>query len=165
MYHFISGYTAKVAGTERGITEPQATFSACFGAPFMARHPSVYAELLGKKIAEHNVNCWLVNTGWTAGPYGEGHRMKLAHTRAMVNAALNGDLDNVPTVPDPIFGVQVPTECPDVPSEVLIPSNTWSDGAAYDAQAKELASMFVENFKEFEDQVSQDILDAGPKIS
>jgi phosphoenolpyruvate carboxykinase (ATP) len=164
MYHFISGYTAKVAGTERGITEPQATFSACFGAPFMARQPNVYAELLGKKIAEHKVNCWLVNTGWTAGPYGEGHRMKLAYTRAMVNAALSGALDTVPTVADPIFGVQVPTVCPDVPSEVLIPRNTWSDGAAYDTQAKKLAGMFIENFKEFEDQVSQDIRAAGPQI-
>jgi phosphoenolpyruvate carboxykinase (ATP) len=165
MYHFISGYTAKVAGTERGVTEPEATFSACFGAPFMARHPSVYADLLGRKIAEHNVNCWLVNTGWTAGPYGTGHRMEIAHTRAMVNAALNGELNDVPTVQDPVFGVTVPTQCPGVPGEVLIPRNTWADGAAYDAQAQKLATMFIENFREFEGQVSQEIRSAGPRIS
>jgi phosphoenolpyruvate carboxykinase (ATP) len=164
MYHFISGYTAKVAGTEKGVTEPQATFSACFGAPFMAHHPGVYAKLLGKKIAEHNATCWLINTGWSGGPYGVGSRMKIAYTRAMVNAALNGALDNVEYVTDPVFGVQVPTACPNVPSEVLIPRNTWSDGEAYDAQAKKLAGMFVENFKDFEDQVTDQIKAAGPKV-
>ncbi len=164
MYHFISGYTAKVAGTERGVTEPQATFSACFGAPFMAQHPSVYAELLGKKIAEHKVTCWLVNTGWTAGPYGVGHRMKIAHTRAMVNAALNNELDNVAYVTDPVFGVQVPSSCPGVPGEVLIPRNTWTDQAAYDTQARKLAQMFVNNFKGFEDQVAADIKAAAPQV-
>jgi phosphoenolpyruvate carboxykinase (ATP) len=163
MYHFISGYTAKVAGTERGITEPQATFSACFGAPFMAQHPNVYANLLGRKIAQHQVQCWLINTGWTGGPYGVGHRMKIAHTRAMVNAALDGQLDDANFVEDPIFGIQVPTSCPNVPAEVLIPRNTWQDGAAYDAQADKLAKMFADNFRQFEDQVSPAVLDAGPR--
>lgn len=164
MYHFISGYTAKVAGTERGVTEPQATFSACFGAPFMAQHPSVYAELLGRKIAEHNVQCWLVNTGWTGGAYGEGHRMKLAHTRATVNAALDGRLTNVPYVTDPIFGLQIPTTCPGVPAEVLQPRQTWADPDAYDAQAHKLAAMFVENFQQFADQSSAAVSAAGPQI-
>jgi phosphoenolpyruvate carboxykinase (ATP) len=164
MYHFISGYTAKVAGTERGVTEPQATFSACFGAPFMAQHPSVYAELLGKKIAEHNSSVWLVNTGWTGGPYGVGSRMKIAYTRAMINAALNGDLNDAEYKVDPIFGVAVPTSCPNVPSEVLTPRKTWSDGDAYDAQARKLAGMFVENFKQFEAEVSEEIKAAGPLV-
>lgn len=163
MYHFISGYTAKVAGTERGITEPQATFSACFGAPFMAHHPSVYAELLGKKIAEHNAICWLVNTGWTGGPYGVGSRVKIAYTRAMINAALNGELAKTDFVDDPVFGLQVPTQCAKVPSELLIPRGTWSDSNAYDAQAKKLAGMFIENFKQFEDQVSDEISKAAPR--
>ncbi len=163
MYHFLSGYTAKVAGTEKGVTEPQATFSTCFGAAFMTLHPSVYADLLGKKIAEHNVTCWLVNTGWTGGPYGVGQRMKIAYTRAMVNAALNGHLDGVEVVADPIFGVQIPTRCPGVPQEVLFPKNTWSDPAAYDAQAAKLAGMFVANFKQFEDRVSDGVKAAGPR--
>ncbi len=163
MYHFISGYTAKVAGTERGITEPQATFSACFGAPFMAHHPSVYAELLGEKIAEHNATCWLVNTGWTGGPYGVGSRMKIAYTRAMINAALDGKLADTAFVEDPVFGLHVPTQCPAVPGELLIQRNTWSDRKAYDAQAKKLAAMFIENFKQFQDQVSEDIGAAAPK--
>ena len=162
MYHFISGYTAKVAGTERGVTEPQATFSACFGAPFMAQHPSVYARLLGRKIQQHQVACWLVNTGWTGGPHGVGHRMSIAHTRAMINAALNGELDGVPTVPDPIFGVAVPTACPNVPAEVLIPRNTWADGAAYDEQAHKLAQMFTHNFRQFSENVSAEVCAAGP---
>lgn len=164
MYHFISGYTAKVAGTERGVTEPQATFSACFGAPFMAQHPSVYAELLGKKIAEHQVQCWLVNTGWTGGPYGEGHRMKLGHTRAMVNAALDGRLAHVPYTTDPIFGLQIPTTCPGVPTEVLQPRQTWGDPDAYDTQAHKLAAMFIENFKQFANQSSTAVAAAGPQI-
>jgi phosphoenolpyruvate carboxykinase (ATP) len=162
MYHFISGYTAKVAGTERGVTEPEATFSACFGAPFMARHPGVYADLLGRKIAEHKVNCWLVNTGWSGGPYGVGQRMKIAYTRAMVNAALNGQLSEVRYVKDPVFGVQIPTTCPDVSTEVLIPRHTWAEGEAYDRQAKKLAAMFVHNFKEFEDGVAETIKAAAP---
>jgi phosphoenolpyruvate carboxykinase (ATP) len=164
MYHFLSGYTAKVAGTERGVTEPQATFSACFGAPFMAQHPNVYAELLGKKIEKHNVNCWLVNTGWTGGPYGEGSRMKIKYTRAMVNAALNGELDDVKYQEDQIFGMQIPLSCPDVPEEVLIPRNTWNDKAAYDKQAKKLAEMFVNNFKQFEEKVLDKVKNSAPRI-
>jgi phosphoenolpyruvate carboxykinase (ATP) len=165
MYHFISGYTAKVAGTERGITEPQATFSACFGAPFMAQHPSVYAELLGKKIADHEVDCWLVNTGWTGGPYGTGERMKIAYTRAMVHAALDGSLSGAEFIEDPIFGVRVPTTCPNVPDDVLVPKNTWDDAAAYDEQAQQLARMFAENFEQFTDVASDEIKAAGPKAS
>ncbi len=164
MYHFLSGYTAKVAGTEKGVTEPSATFSTCFGAPFMALSPTVYANLLGKKIAEHKVNVWLVNTGWSGGPYGVGQRMKIAYTRAMVHAALNGALDNVPTTPDPIFGIAVPTSCPEVPSEVLNPRNTWADKAAYDAQARKLAGMFADNFKLFEKDVTQEVREAGPRL-
>jgi len=148
MYHFICGYTAKVAGTERGITEPQATFSPCFGAPFMALHPSVYAKLLGEKIKKHNVNVWLLNTGWSGGPYGIGSRMKLALTRAMVKAVLNGTLKNCQTKRDPIFGLDIPTNCPQVPQEILEPRNTWKDKDAYDKQAKELLNMFEKNFKE-----------------
>jgi len=163
MYHFLSGYTAKVAGTERGVTEPQATFSACFGAPFMVRPPSVYAEMLGEKIEKHGSRVWLVNTGWTGGAYGEGHRMKLSHTRAMVRAALAGDLDDVETTPDPIFGVHVPNNVPGVPDEVLQPRGTWKDVAAYDAQARKLAGMFRENFEKFADNVSQQVRDAGPR--
>ena len=163
MYHFLSGYTAKVAGTERGVTEPQATFSTCFGAPFMVHHPSVYGELLRKKIAEHKVDCWLVNTGWSGGPYGVGSRMKIAHTRAMIRAILNGKLAAIPTEPDPIFRVLVPTACPDVPTEVLKPRNTWKDGAAYDAKARELASRFEKNFEEFAGQVSREVREAGPR--
>jgi phosphoenolpyruvate carboxykinase (ATP) len=164
MYHFISGYTAKVAGTERGVTEPQATFSACFGAPFMTQHPSVYAELLGQKIATHRATCWLINTGWSGGAYGVGSRIKIAYTRAMVNAALGGQFAGVAFGTDPIFGLSVPTSCPDVPAEVLSPRNTWADGAAYDEQAQKLAQMFVENFKKFEAQVSPEILAAGPQL-
>jgi phosphoenolpyruvate carboxykinase (ATP) len=163
MYHFLSGYTAKVAGTERGITEPQATFSTCFGAPFMTQHPNVYAELLGEKIANHEVKCWLVNTGWTGGPYSIGHRMKIAYTRAMVNAALDGDLDDVKYETDPIFGLEIPQSCPNVPVEILNPKNTWKDKAAYDVQAKKLAGMFVDNFKQFEDQVTDAVKSTAPK--
>ena len=149
MYHFISGYTAKVAGTERGITEPQATFSPCFGAPFMALPPSVYAKLLGEKIKTHNVDVWLINTGWSGGPYGVGSRMKLPLTRAMVKAALNGSLKKVETKKDPIFGVHIPVSCPGVPAEILQPKNTWKDPVAYDKKAKELQEMFEKNFKEY----------------
>jgi phosphoenolpyruvate carboxykinase (ATP) len=162
MYHFLSGYTAKVAGTERGIKEPQATFSACFGAPFMALNPVVYADLLGEKIAKHNASVWLINTGWSGGPYGTGKRIKLAYTRAMVSAVLNGTLEEIPRTKDPFFGVEVPETCPDVPSEVLQSKNTWKDQAAYDEQAKKLASMFAENFKQFADDVSGEISGAGP---
>lgn len=166
MYHFLSGYTAKVAGTEKGVTEPQATFSACFGAPFMALSPSVYAELLGQKVERHHVNVWLVNTGWTGGPYGTGQRMKIGHTRAMVHAALDGSLVKVPSTPDPVFGVMVPKSCSDVPSEVLDPRSTWNDKTAYDRQAHMLAAMFRENFKQFEADVkAKDIREAEPRTS
>ena len=162
MYHFISGYTAKVAGTEKGVTEPKATFSTCFGAPFMALHPSVYAKLLGEKIAKHKVNCWLVNTGWTGGPYGVGNRMKIKYTRAMLTAALEGKLDNVEFIKDPFFNLMVPQTCPEVPVDVLNPKNTWTDKNAYDEQAKKLANMFVENFKEYSEGTSDAIKKAGP---
>jgi phosphoenolpyruvate carboxykinase (ATP) len=162
MYHFLSGYTAKVAGTERGVTEPTATFSSCFGAPFLPRHPGVYAEMLGKKIQRHRARVWLVNTGWTGGPYGVGSRMKLSYTRAMVRAALAGQLTDVEYLTDPNFGFDVPTSVPDVPSDVLQPRETWSDPAAYDTQAGKLAGMFRENFAAFADQVSDEIRNAGP---
>jgi phosphoenolpyruvate carboxykinase (ATP) len=158
MYHFLSGYTARVAGTERGVTEPQATFSTCFGAPFMVHHPTVYAKLLGDRIAQHEVTCWLVNTGWTGGPYGVGHRMKIAYTRAMVNAAIEGRLNDVAYAKEPFFGLEIPQIVPDVPSEVLDPRLAWSDKAAYDVQAKKLAQLFQENFVRFESHATPDIL-------
>ncbi len=164
MYYFLSGYTAKVAGTETGITEPQATFSACFGAPFMARHPNVYAEMLGEKVRRHHTAVWLVNTGWSGGPYGVGKRMKLAYTRAMVKAALSGHLNKVPTVNDRIFGFQVPTFCPNVPAQVLSPRNTWQDKDAYDKMAKHLAQLFHENFQQFAGEASAAVRNAGPKV-
>jgi phosphoenolpyruvate carboxykinase (ATP) len=163
MYHFLSGYTAKVAGTERGVTEPKATFSTCFGAPFMVWDPNVYAKLLGERIARHHARVWLVNTGWTGGAYGVGSRMKIGHTRAMINAALTGALDNVATATDPIFNLSVPASCPDVPAEVLNPRNTWTDKSAYDAQARKLAAMFAENFKTFAGTASAEVKDAGPR--
>ncbi len=147
MYHFLNGYTAKVAGTEAGITEPTTTFSTCFGAPFLPLHPSEYAKLLGEKIDEHGSQVWLINTGWTGGAYGTGSRMKLRYTRAMIEAAFNGQLKNFEV--DPIFGLEVPTACPDVPSEILNPRETWKDKIAYDAQATKLKTMFDENFKKF----------------
>ncbi|MDX1484607.1 MAG: phosphoenolpyruvate carboxykinase [Alphaproteobacteria bacterium] len=161
MYHFLSGYTARVAGTERGVTEPEATFSTCFGAPFMPRHPTVYAKLLGERIARHETNCWLVNTGWTGGAYGVGSRMKIAHTRAMLRAALAGKLNDVPMTPDPNFGVLVPADCPDVPKEVLNPKSTWSDKSAYDKTAHDVARMFEENFKAYEPEVSDSVKEAA----
>ena len=164
MYHFISGYTAKVAGTERGVTEPQATFSACFGAPFMPLHPTVYAELLAEKIRKHDAKVWLVNTGWTGGVYGVGSRMKLSHTRRMLSEAIAGNLADVEYVTDPVFGLEIPTSIDGVPDEVLIPRNTWSDAAAYDVKAKELAQMFIDNFVQFENQASEAILNAAPKV-
>ncbi len=163
MYHFLSGYTAKVAGTERGITEPQPNFSTCFGAPFMPLNPRVYAELLGEKLQRHDSQVWLVNTGWTGGPYGEGSRMKLAYTRAMIRAALTGELDDVATVEEPFFGLFVPEHVVDVPDEVLMPRNTWADKDAYDAQATKLVSMFKKNFEQFASDVSPEIAAAGPK--
>lgn len=164
MYHFLSGYTAKVAGTERGIKEPQATFSTCFGAPFMALHPTVYSKLLGEKIAKHQSACWLVNTGWSGGPYGVGKRMDIAHTRALLNAALMGVLDNVLTKVDDIFGLRIPTSCPGVPDEVLDPINTWSNKEDFKAKAMDLAKRFEENFKEYADLVGPEVKAAGPKV-
>jgi phosphoenolpyruvate carboxykinase (ATP) len=161
-YHFLSGYTARVAGTEKGVTEPKATFSTCFGAPFLPLNPNVYARMLSEKIARHRARVWLVNTGWTGGPYGVGSRMKIAHTRAMINAALSGQLDNVAYTRHPIFNVEVPTSCPDVPAGVLDPRSTWKDPAAYDDQARKLANMFAENFKTFEADVAVSVKDAGP---
>jgi len=158
MYHFLSGYTAKVAGTERGVTEPTATFSTCFGAPFMVHHPTVYAKLLGDRIDTHDVTCWLVNTGWTGGPYGVGSRMKIDFTRAMVNAAIEGQLADVAFTGEPFFGLEIPTSVPGVPTEVLDPRAAWSDTAAYDAQAKKLAQLFSENFERFAAQASPDVL-------
>ena len=163
MYHFLSGYTAKLAGTERGVTEPKATFSTCFGAPFMTRHPSVYAEMLGERIRSTGAQVWLVNTGWTGGPYGVGERMALAQTRAMVKAALAGNLDKAETRTDPVFGLHVPTAVPGVPSSVLDPRGTWADKEAYDAQAAKLAGMFKEAFRKFEDHVSDEVKAAGPR--
>lgn len=161
MYHFLSGYTSKLAGTERGVTEPEATFSACFGAPFLPLPAATYAKMLGEKIDEHNVQVFLVNTGWTGGPYGVGSRMKLDYTRAMVHAALEGELNNVETFQDEIFGLSIPKHCPGVPSEVLNPKKTWNDDQAYEEKAKELALKFHENFKKF-NHVTENIANAGP---
>jgi phosphoenolpyruvate carboxykinase (ATP) len=165
MYHFISGYTAKVAGTERGVTEPKATFSACFGAPFLPRHPGVYAEMLGRRMDEHGVQVWLVNTGWSGGPYGVGQRLRLADTRAMVRAALAGKLDGAPMRPDPVFGLMVPETVPGVPSSVLRPRETWADAADYDRKAAELAGMFRANFEKYADGVGAAVRAAGPSAT
>jgi len=162
MYHFLSGYTAKVAGTEKGVTEPKATFSTCFGAPFLPLAPSRYAQLLGEKIARHEALVWLVNTGWTGGPYGVGTRMRIRFTRAMITAALSGGLDAVLYETHPVFNLQVPTSCAGVPAEVLNPRHTWSDKDAYDAQATKLARMFTENFASFASSVSPEVVAAGP---
>jgi len=164
MYHFLSGYTAKVAGTEAGVTEPTATFSACFGAPFLPLHPGVYAKMLGERIAGHGARVWLVNTGWTGGAFGSGSRMKLSYTRAMVRAALSGALDRARYQQDPVFGLEVPVAVPDVPANLLDPRRTWSDPAAYDAQARKLATMFRENFEQYRAQVPASVAAAGPRI-
>ena len=163
MYHFMSGYTSKLAGTERGIKEPKSVFSECFGAPFMPRPASVYAKLLGEKINEHNTVVYLINTGWSGGPYGVGHRIKIKYSRAMVTAALTGALDIVKYRHDDLFNLDIPTEVKDVPSEILDPKNTWTDKDSYDLSAKKLAQMFIENFKKFEN-VSSEIINAGPKL-
>ncbi|HNO27653.1 MAG TPA: phosphoenolpyruvate carboxykinase (ATP) [Chitinophagales bacterium] len=163
MYQFLSGYTAKVAGTEAGVTEPQLTFSTCFGAPFLPLHPTKYAELLGEKMRKHNVNIWLINTGWTGGAYGTGKRMKLSYTRAMITAALNGELDSVSYATHDVFGLHFPTTCPNVPTEVLDPRNTWSDKQAYDAKANNLAAQFVKNFEKYADKANAEIMAAAPK--
>lgn len=165
MYHFLSGYTAKVAGTERGVTEPEATFSTCFGAPFMPRHPSVYGNLLRDLISQHNVDCWLVNTGWTGGAYGIGNRMPISVTRALLSAALDGSLKDVEFREDPNFGFAVPVAVPGVDSGFLNPRNTWADKAAYDAQATRLATMFIENFDKFTQYVETDVLSAAPQLA
>lgn len=157
MFHFLSGYTAKVAGTEAGVKEPSATFSTCFGAPFMVHHPGVYANLLRDKIKQHGSRVWLVNTGWSGGPYGVGSRMSIKHTRAMLRAALNGEMDNVEFVKDSFFNLDIPTSCPHVPSEVLNPRNTWADKDAYDKQAAHLVDLFNENFKQFADGVDASV--------
>lgn len=165
LYQFISGYTSKVGGTEVGLRdEPEMTFSACFGGPFMVHHPYKYAELLKNKIERYGVKCWLVNTGWVGGPYGVGKRISIRYTRALLNAALNGRLDNVKYKKDPVFGFEVPTECPDVPSEVLDPSSSWGDKKEYDRRYKDLAMRFKENFGKFEDQTPKEVVEAGPKI-
>jgi len=164
MYQFISGYTAKVAGTETGVTEPKPTFSACFGAPFMPLHPGVYAHMLGEKMQAHKVNVWLINTGWTAGPAGTGHRMKLAYTRASITAALEGNLDRVEYENHDVFGSAVPKECPGVPSEILNPRNTWTDKNAYDDKAKYLAGLFIKNFEKYASGVNEEVLKAAPKL-
>jgi phosphoenolpyruvate carboxykinase (ATP) len=163
-FHFISGYTAKLAGTEIGVTEPKATFSACFGAPFLPRHPGEYARMLAERLDEHDIPVWLVNTGWTGGAYGTGHRMQIDHTRNMVRAALSGALANVDYETDPVFGIEVPTTVPGVPTDVLRPRATWADPAAYDAKARELATMFADNFTAFADGVSEAVRSAGPRV-
>jgi phosphoenolpyruvate carboxykinase (ATP) len=162
MYHFLSGYTAKVAGTERGVTEPKVTFSTCFGSPFLPLHPGVYAKMLGEKLAEHGVRVWLLNTGWTGGPYGVGQRIKLGFTRRMVTAALTGELDNAGTWTDPIFGLDVPTRIEGVPDKLLHPRETWQSPTDYDAQATRLADMFADNFKKYESGVDESVKAAGP---
>ncbi|MGX5820449.1 phosphoenolpyruvate carboxykinase (ATP) [Chitinophaga lutea] len=164
MYQFISGYTAKVAGTEAGVTEPKSTFSACFGAPFMPLHPARYAQMLGERMRRHAVNVWLINTGWTGGAYGTGNRIKLNYTRAMITAALNGQLDQVAYKDHEVFGVAIPESVPGVPSEILDPRNTWADGAAYDAQARDLAGQFVKNFEKYAAQADPEMLAAAPKV-
>lgn len=164
MYHFISGYTAKVAGTEMGITEPQTTFSACFGSPFLVWHPAKYAEMLADRMKKHSSDCWLVNTGWSGGGYGQGARMKLSLTRAIINAIHSGALANANYHVDPVFGLAIPDACPGVPSDVLEPRSTWSDPKAYDQSARKLASQFVESFKQYASVASPEVLAAGPKV-
>lgn len=165
MYHFISGYTAKVAGTEAGIDEPVSAFSACFGAPFLPLHPTQYAEMLGERMRKHNVNIWLVNTGWSAGPYGVGSRIALKYTRAMITAVLEGQLTDVDYQEMPVFGLHMPTSCPGVPADILNPRNTWADKAAYDVKAQDLANKFVTNFDKFKDQANEEILAAAPEAT
>ena len=162
MYHFLSGYTAKVAGTEEGVVDPEATFSTCFGAPFMPLHPTVYAGLLGRKMREHNTNVWLVNTGWTGGPFGIGSRIKLAYTRAMIHAALEGKLDHVEFDRHAILQLDIPTTCPGVPDEILNPASTWDDRDAYEAKARELAELFITNFEQFESEATEEMLEGAP---
>jgi phosphoenolpyruvate carboxykinase (ATP) len=164
MYYFLSGYTAKLAGTERGVDEPQATFSICFGGPFMPRPAVVYAELLAEKARKAGASVWLVNTGWTGGPYGQGHRMPISYTRAMVEAAVSSRLDQAEFDQEPFFGLAVPRSVPGVSADVLMPRGTWSDQDAYDQQARKLAKMFRDNFAPFVDQVSEEVVRAGPQV-
>ena len=162
MYHFISGYTAKVAGTEMGVTEPQATFSACFGNAFLVYHPSRYAEMLAENMEKHGAKAWLINTGMTGGAYGTGKRMKLGFTRAIIDAIHDGTLDQVETITDRVFGVEVPTSVPNVPTEILIPRETWADKAAFDQNAAKLAGLFNKNFEQYKEGSSKEIAAAGP---
>jgi phosphoenolpyruvate carboxykinase (ATP) len=164
MYHFLSGYTARVAGTEKGVTEPQATFSSCFGAPFLPLSPVRYAELLGEKIGDMDVDVWLVNTGWTGGPAGVGHRMPIRDTRALIRAALDGSLATIPTGVEPHFGLHIPVSCPDVDAQLLNPVNTWESSAAYEEQARKVARMFADNFAAFADSVDESVIAAGPEM-
>jgi phosphoenolpyruvate carboxykinase (ATP) len=164
MYQFISGYTAKVAGTETGVTQPKSTFSACFGAPFLPLHPGKYAAMLGEKLRRHNVKVWLINTGWTGGPYGVGSRMKLSYTRAMITAVLGGHLENATFEKDEVFGFAIPTACPNVPVSILNPKNTWTDKKDYDCKAAFLAKQFIKNFEQYAEGVSPEILDAAPRV-
>jgi len=161
MYHFLSGYTARVAGTEKGVNGAEATFSTCFGAPFMPRRPTEYGKMLAERVARHKAQCWLVNTGWSGGAYGVGERMKIAHTRALVRAALAGTLKDVPVRKEPFFGLMVPESCGDIPVNVLNPRMTWSDKKAYDETARHLSGRFEKNFKQYEPHVGQDVKAAG----
>ncbi len=164
MYHYISGYTAKVAGTEVGVKDPEPTFSPCFGGPFLVWHPTKYAEMLAEKLRKHGAQTWLVNTGWSGGAYGIGSRIKLKYTRAIIDAIHSGTLANAPTAEDPLFGFAVPTACPEVPAEILQPRNTWADKAAYDEKAKKVATLFRDNFKKYESQASAEVRAGGPKV-
>jgi phosphoenolpyruvate carboxykinase (ATP) len=165
LYHFISGYTAKVGGTEIGLgEEPEITFSACFGGPFMVHHPAFYADLLKRKIIRHNANCWLLNTGWVGGPYGVGKRISISYTRALLNAALNGELLNVDYKVDPVFGFEVPLSCPQVPDNVLDPCSSWSSEEAYMKRYRSLASRFIDNFKRYAQETAPEVRASGPKI-
>jgi len=165
LYQFMSGYTAKIAGTEIGLREePEITFSACFGAPFMVHHPSFYADLLKRKILRHGVDCWLVNTGWVGGPYGVGKRISIGYTRALLNAVLDGKLKNVAYTTDPVFGFQVPSECEDVPVSVLDPASSWPSREVYMQRYRELGARFVENFKKLESESPPEVLQAGPRL-
>ena len=164
MYQFMSGYTAKVAGTEEGINEPKPAFSACFGAPFLPLHPATYAEMFGAKMKKHDVHVWMINTGWSGGAYGVGSRIKLAYTRATITAALEGKLDHVKYEAHPVFGMLMPESCPGVPSEGLNPRNTWENKEEYDVKAKELAHQFIKNFEKFVNHAGEEILAAAPKV-
>ncbi len=165
LYQFISGYTSKIAGTEVGLgKEPEITFSACFGGPFMVHHPYYYADILKRRIERYDVKCWLVNTGWVGGPYGVGKRISIKYTRALLSAALNGKLDKVRYKTDPIFGFEIPTLCPDVPDDVLDPAGSWPDRKEYDKRYRDLGARFIENFKKLEDHTPREVIEAGPKI-